>query len=134
MSAARKIDDAERVLDQIRASNSKDRARISEFLVIIHESYTDLLDEYNKKFDCKIDRVSLDKFKSKAKKTGNVSAISFLMWYEREYRAMRNNSEFGHLLDRDLAETDLGSDNILDLCYTLLENTRRIIYHAYENF
>lgn len=135
MSAARKITDAERILEKIKLvkTNAAD-LQIREFLKVIHESYTDLLEEYNKKFDCKVDRVSLDKFKSKAKKAGNVNAISFLMWYEREYRALRNDSEFGHLLERDLAEVDLNLDNILDLCSSLLENTRRIIYHAYENF
>ena len=134
MSAARRIADAERILEEIRSAKKDATSQIREFLKTIQESYTDLLEEYNKKFDCKIDRVGLDKFKAKAKKTGNVNAISFLMWYEREYRRIRNDSELGRLLERDLAEIDLSTDKIIDLCSLLLENTRRIVYHAYENF
>ncbi|MDC8438093.1 MAG: hypothetical protein LV468_03730, partial [Candidatus Nitrosotenuis sp.] len=134
MSAARRIADAERILEEIRSAKKDATSQIMEFLKAIQESYTDLLEEYNKKFDCKIDRVGLDKFKAKAKKTGNVNAISFLMWYEREYRRIRNDSELGRLLERDLAEIDLSTGKIIDLCSLLLENTRRIVYHAYENF
>ncbi|WP_268541882.1 hypothetical protein [Candidatus Nitrosotenuis cloacae] len=134
MSAARRIADAERILEEIRSAKKDATSQIMEFLKAIQESYTDLLEEYNKKFDCKIDRIGLDKFKAKAKKTGNVNAISFLMWYEREYRRIRNDSELGRLLERDLAEIDLSTDKIIDLCSLLLENTRRIVYHAYENF
>lgn len=134
MSAARRIADAERILEEIRSAKKDATSQIMEFLKAIQESYTDLLEEYNKKFDCKIDRIGLDKFKAKAKKTGNVNAISFLMWYEREYRRIRNDSELGRLLERDLAEIDLSTDKIIDLCSSLLENTRRIVYHAYENF
>lgn len=131
MSAARKIDDAQRMLEQMRSSGA-DQDSVTSFVQTIQAAYDALLDEYSKKFGCKAGHTSLSKFKANAKKLSNVDAIRFLIWYEREFRAVRNDPGVGFLLD---IGTDLsGHKGITESCSALLEKTRRLVYHAYENF
>jgi hypothetical protein len=95
-----------------------------------------LLNEYNKKFDLKIEKISFEKFKVKAKKLGNISAINFLIWYEKEYRKIRDDETCGYLLDRiDNLSFDIANSNaIINACSLLLNKTRTLAYEAYENF
>jgi hypothetical protein len=128
MSAAKKLDDAQRILERIR--DEKVRS-VAEFTQAIHNVYSSLLDEYNKKFACHAGHISLAKFKSSAKKTGNVQAISFLIWYEGEFRAIRNDPKLGFLLDSTEVNS---SQETLQSCTELLKRTRELVYHAYENY
>ncbi|MEM3143114.1 MAG: hypothetical protein QXW91_00585 [Candidatus Nitrosotenuis sp.] len=128
MSAAKKLDDAQKILECIREENSES---VAEFTRAIHDVYSSLLDEYNKKFACHTGHISLAKFKSSAKKAGNVKAISFLIWYEREFHTIRNDPRLGFLLDnRKIAN----SQETLQSCSELLKRTRDLVYHAYENY
>ena len=77
MTTAQKISEAEKILAEL---DSAEKFQI--FLQIIHEIFLHLLDEYNLKFGLKINKIGLEKFKSVAKKSANIDAINFLIWYE----------------------------------------------------
>jgi hypothetical protein len=128
MSAAKKLDDAQKILECIRDENQES---VAEFTRAIHDVYSSLLDEYNRKFACHTGHISLAKFKSSAKKAGNVQAISFLIWYEREFRAIRNDPKIGFLLDDGKTKAD---QETIQSCSELLKRTRGLVYHAYENY
>lgn len=135
MTAARKIVEAEVLLVKMRGlSGDEFRAALGDFVRTIHDVFSHLLEEYNLKFDCKLDRVGLEKFKVTAKKMGNIKAINFLIWYEKEYRKIRDNSEFGRLLEKNYEPDCAGRDGIINACTMLLNQTRSMAYYAYENF
>ncbi|MEO9309650.1 MAG: hypothetical protein ABI337_05085 [Nitrososphaera sp.] len=133
MTAARKISEAENMLARMEKSHDEKLGfELNGFLGIIHDVFSHLLDEYNIKFGCNIERIGLEKFKVKAKKTGNIDAINFLIWYEKEYKKLRDNPEFGRLLDREQpADT---RDNIVRRCSNLLKEAKSMVFYAYENF
>ena len=133
MTAARKISEAESMLVRLEeASDEKISSELDSFLKVIHDVFSHLLDEYNIKFGCNIERIGLEKFKVKAKKTGNLEAINFLIWYEKEYKKLRDNPEFGRLLDKEqLTDTHV---DIVRMCSNLLKETKSMVFHAYENF
>jgi hypothetical protein len=133
MTAARKIAEAEAILAKMHGlSGDELRGALGDFVRTIHETFSHLLEEYNLKFGCKIDKVSLEKFKTKAKKTGNINAINFLIWYEKEYKKIRDGPA-GSLLERDFSPDNTDSD-IVSTCSILLDGARATSYNAYENF
>ena len=134
MTASKKITDAEKILQKIQnLSEQESRIELNNFVKIIHDVFLHLLDEYNVKFGLKIERVGIEKFKSVAKKSGRIEVINFLIWYEREYKKLRNNPELGKLLEKDYIATE-NNDDVTKLCSTLLDETKKIAYYAYENF
>ncbi len=135
MSAARKISEAENILAKINDLSAKDfELQLDDFLTTVHEIFTQLLDEYNVKFNCKIERISLEKFKSKAKKSGNLQAVNFLIWYEKEYRKIRDDPEFGNLLERNHPLVSTDRAKVSHSCSNLLDSVKTMVYYAYENF
>ncbi|MFN3654153.1 MAG: hypothetical protein ACK4TO_02365 [Candidatus Nitrosotenuis sp.] len=133
MTAARKISEAESMLVKLEeASDEKISSELDSFLRVIHDVFSHLLDEYNIKFGCNIERIGLEKFKVKAKKTGNLEALNFLIWYEKEYKRLRDNPEFGRLLDKEQpADTHV---DIVQRCSNLLKEVKSMVFYAYENF
>lgn len=127
MSASRKLDEAQRLLT-ILATN-KTVSELESFTKVIQETYSALLNEYNKKFGFQRGTISLAKFKAVAKKSGNIQAISFLIWYEKEYRAIRSDPKLESLFDAKNPDIQT-----LRSCSELLERTKKLVYYAYENF
>lgn len=138
MTAARKITEAENILTKLRnlPSRKESQIEINDFVKTIHEVYTHLLDEYNKKFNLKIEKIGLEKFKTRAKKLARIDAINFLIWYEREYRKIKNDETCGYLLDKkeEINFDSLDTNSITNACSLLLDKTRALVYFAYENF
>ncbi|MGI0003891.1 MAG: hypothetical protein ACREAX_01205 [Candidatus Nitrosotenuis sp.] len=137
MTAARKIAEAENIFAKMRSlPDDEFRVILYDFVKIIHAVFLHLLEEYNLKFDCKLDRASLEKFKVKAKRMGKIEAINFLIWYEREYRRIRSEPMFGSMLERDgmLVQDISNRNDVLDACSALLNEVKTMTYHAYENF
>ncbi|MEM4241387.1 MAG: hypothetical protein QXW08_04735 [Candidatus Nitrosotenuis sp.] len=133
MTAARKISEAENMLAKIeKLPDEKISSELDSFLRIIHDVFSHLLDEYNIKFGFNIERIGLEKFKVKAKKTANLDAINFLIWYEKEYKRLRDNPEFGLLLDKE-QPTNTHVD-IVRMCSNLLKEVKSMVFYAYENF
>jgi hypothetical protein len=133
VTAARKISEAENMLAKMEhLSDEKLRAELDNFLRVIHEIFFHLLDEYNIKFGCNIERIGLEKFKVKAKKGGNLDAINFLIWYEKGYKRLKDNPEFGHLLDKQ--HQSYAPMSVFQMCSNLLKDTKSMIYYAYEHF
>lgn len=135
MTATKKISEAEEILQKMRNATGKeleDNFRV--FVSTIPEIFSHLLDEYNKKFGLNIQGIGLEKFKSRAKKASNLDAIRFLIWYEKEYRKIRDDEACGVFLEkmRDLEFSDL--QNGIDSCSEILNKAKEISYHAYENF
>jgi hypothetical protein len=128
MSAARKISDAEIILAKLK--NSQEKSEFENFIKTIHDVFSHLLDEYNVKFGLKINKIGLEKFKTVAKRAGKIDAINFLIWYEKEYKKLRNDPEIGKYLER---EYQMPQD-MSTTCTRLLDETRKIAYYAYENF
>ena len=89
-----------------------------------------MLDEYNVKFGLKIEKIGLEKFKTVAKKSGNIDAINFLIWYEREYKKFKNDSELGKFLEKEYTVPK----DMKNTAFRLLEESKKIVYFAYENF
>lgn len=134
MSAARRLSEAEALLDRLRTTNDDQFEKsLEEYINSIYDTCNTLLDEYNRKFGCGIERITLEKFKTKAKKLGNVDAIRFLVWYDREFRKIRDDPDAGQLLERGQHLKEK-SDDTLKSCSTILELTRKLVYGAYENF
>jgi len=137
MTATRKIAEAEAILAKMQGqSDAEFQVVLNDFVKTIHDIFSHLLEEYQLKFDCKIDRAGLEKFKTKAKKSGNIKAINFLIWYEREYRKIKNESMFVHMLERDGAyNRDISSrGDVTNVCSALLNEAKTLTYYAYENF
>ena len=134
MTATRKIKEAETILSGLQNLSGEDlQTHLDNFLRTIREIFSHLLDEYNVKFDCKIERINLEKFKVRAKKMGKLEAINFLIWYEKEYRRIKDDSVFGYLLERDNVDvSEPGA--IINSCSMLLNEIKSMTYHAYENF
>lgn len=128
MSAARKISEAENIFAKIK--NSQEKTEFESFIKTIHDMFSHLLDEYNVKFGLKIDKMGLEKFKTVAKRAGKIDAINFLIWYEKEYKKLRNDPDLGQYLER---EYQMPQDMII-VCTRLLDESRKIAYYAYENF
>jgi hypothetical protein len=128
MSAARKISEAQIILAKLQ--NSQEKSEFENFIKTIHDVFSHLLDEYNVKFGLKIEKIGLEKFKTVAKRAGKIDAINFLIWYEKEYKKLRNNPDLGQYLER---EYQIPQDMII-ICTRLLDETRKIAYYAYENF
>ena len=133
MSATRKISEAENILTKISLSEGGFRPEFENFVKTIHDVFLHLLDEYNVKFDLKIDRIGLEKFKTVAKKTGKINAINFLIWYEKEYKKLRNDPEVGIFLEKEFSIPE-NHTKALELGAILLEKTKNLTYYAYENF
>ncbi len=125
MTTAQKISEAEKILAEL---DSAEKFQI--FLQIIHEIFLHLLDEYNLKFGLKINKIGLEKFKSVAKKSANIDAINFLIWYDKEYKNFRNDPELGQFLEKEYAVPE----NMRKTGSLLLDETRKIVYHAYEKY
>jgi hypothetical protein len=137
MTATRKIAEAEAILAKMQGQPDVEfLVVLNDFVKTVNEIFSHLLEEYQLKFDCKIDRAGLEKFKVKARKSGNVKAISFLIWYEREYRKIKNEPMFVHMLERDGAyNRDISSrDDVISACSSLLNEVKTMTYYAYENF
>ena len=134
MTAAKKISESEIILQKMQnLSEQETQVELHSFVKNIHEIFLHLLDEYNVKFSLKIERIGLEKFKSVAKKAGKIDAINFLIWYEREYKKLRNDPEFGKILEREHATLESKSD-IIRICSALLSEAKKMSYYAYENF
>jgi len=125
MSTAQKISQAEKILARLESPEKFD-----SFVGIIHDIFLHLLDEYNIKFGLKMDRVGLEKFKTIAKKSGNIDAINFLIWYEKEYKKLRNNPELGQFLEKEYS----APNDMVQIGARLLDEAKKISYYAYENF
>lgn len=128
MSAARKISEAENILAKLKSAPEK--SEFERFIRTIHDVFLHLLDEYNVKFGLKIDRIGLEKFKTMAKKAGKIEAINFLIWYEKEYKKLRNDPELGQFLEREFTVPE----DIVDVSVRLLDEVKKIAYYSYENF
>jgi len=125
MSTAQKISEAEKILARLESPEKFD-----SFVGIIHDIFLHLLDEYNIKFGLKMDRVGLEKFKTIAKKSGNIDAINFLIWYEKEYKKLRNDPELGQFLEKEYS----APNDMVQIGARLLDEAKKISYYAYENF
>jgi hypothetical protein len=125
MSTAQKISEAEKILAKLDSPEKFD-----SFVGIIHDIFLHLLDEYNVKFGLKIDRIGLEKFKTVAKKSGNIDAINFLIWYEKEYKKLRNDPELGQFLEKEYSVPN----DMAQIGARLLDEAKKIAYYAYENF
>lgn len=134
MAASRKILEAEKILTNLeKTADAEFDKELKNFVRTINDVFLHLLDEYNVKFDLKIQRVGLEKFKTTAKKLGKIEAINFLIWYDREYRKIRNNPTFEQLLEKEQIIPHNNS-NIIKSCIELLDATKKMSYYAYENF
>ncbi len=132
MTAAKKLTEAETILARIQSTGNDFQPELVNFVKTMHDVFSHLLDEYNKKFDLKIERVGFDKFKVKAKKLGKIDAIRFLIWYEKEYRQIRDDEDCGYLLDK--CHQAVSDAKTVNACSILLGKAKNLVYHAYENF
>ena len=134
MSTSRHISTAENILLKIKNPSNPDyKSEVRNFIKIMNEIFLNFLDEYNLKFRLEIKHVSFEKFKTVAKKTGNINAINFLIWYEKEYKKLKNEPEIGMLLEKE-AEIPPNQNDATKKCSMLLDEIKKLIYHAYENF
>ena len=136
MTATRKIDEAEIILNRLGSNTKEFESDLNLFAKTIHDIFTHLLEEYNTKFDFKLKHMSLGKFKKNAKKLGKIDAINFLIWYEKEYRKIKDDAMFNFLLV-DGTEGAVFKENVEDTkrtCSLLLDRIRQMTYYAYENF
>ncbi len=136
MTATRKIVEAEAILAKMQNQSDEFQVVLNDFVKIIHEVFSHLLEEYQLKFDCKVDRAGLEKFKVKAKKSGNIKAINFLIWYEGKYRKIKNEPMFVHMLERDgdYNQNAASQSDVINACSALLNEVKTMTYYAYENF
>jgi hypothetical protein len=138
MTAIRKINESEIILNRLGSNTKEFQIDLNLFAKTIHEIFSHLLDEYNTKFDFKLKHVSLAKFKKNAKKLGRLDAINFLIWYEKEYRKIKDDVMFDFLMERDNAEQNVvfkeSIENTKKVCNLLLDRIRQMVYYAYENF
>lgn len=125
VTAAKKIVKAEEILSSMDGQQPE---IVQEFLKTINDILGELLEEYSIKFGCKLDHFSFEKFKTRAKKTDNLKAIKFLIWYEKQYKNLRQ-SPAGQLLEKNHQ-----APYSLETYRDLLNRVREIAYSAYENF
>jgi 2-oxoglutarate dehydrogenase complex dehydrogenase (E1) component-like enzyme len=133
MTASKKISEAQTILHKMQNTSQDIHLDTNNFVRTIHDMFSHLLDEYNVKFGLEMNHVNLEKFKSYARKTGKIEAINFLIWYEKEYKKLRNNQEFGKLLEKEYVPTKNNAD-VVRLCSILLDEAKKMAYYAYENF
>ena len=136
MTAGKKINEAERILEQMQNSTGTNlQDNLNKFVSTIHDIFSQLLDDYNKKFDVGIKGIGLDKFKSKARKAGKIDAIKFLIWYEKEYKKIKDDQYCGPFLEKNPVSLDQSNPaGLLDSCSKVLNEAKKITYYAYENF
>ncbi|HSA98456.1 MAG TPA: hypothetical protein VLF17_05200 [Candidatus Nitrosotenuis sp.] len=136
MTAVRKITEAETILNRLEENSEEFQSDLNLFLKTIREIFTGLLEEYNTKFDFKLRHVSLEKFKKNARRIGRLDAINFLIWYEKEYRKIKDDTMFDFLLKGDMGQEVVlkESKDIKRTCGLLLDRIRQMTYYAYENF
>ncbi len=136
MTAIRKITEAEIILNRLGANAEEFQSDLNLFLKTIREIFTNLLEEYNTKFDFKLKHVSLEKFKKNAKRSGRLDAINFLIWYEKEYHKIKDDTVFDFLLKDGIEQGIVlkKSEDIKRTCSLLLDRIRQMTYYAYENF
>lgn len=136
MTAIRKINEAEIILNRLGSNTEEFQSDLNLFAKTVHDIFTHLLEEYNIKFDFKLKHMSLGKFKKNAKKLGKIDAINFLIWYEKEYRKIKDDTMFDFLLEDD-TERAVFKESVEDVkrtCSLLLDRIRQMTYYAYENF
>ena len=134
MTASRKITEAETILAKMqKLSNEEFEPELRNFAKTINDVFLHLLDEYNVKFRLGIQHLGLDKFKTTAKKIGNLEAINFLIWYEKEYKKLRNDPVFGQFFEKDHT-VEGNKPDIINACSLLLAATKKLAYQSYENF
>ena len=132
MSTSRHISTAENILLKIKNPSNPDyKSEVRNFIKIMNEIFLNFLDEYNLKFRLEIKHVSFEKFKTVAKKTGNINAINFLIWYEKEYKKLKNEPEIGMLLEKEV-EIPPNQNDATKKCSMLLDEIKKLIYYAYE--
>lgn len=134
MSTSRKISEAENILEKMKIQPSTDfKIQCKDFCKIVNEIFLDFSDEYAVKFGFQANHTSFEKFKVLAKKAGKIEAINFLIWYEKEYKRLRNDPTFGNLLEKEPSMPENQHDTIRT-CSALLDEIKNTIYYAYENF
>lgn len=134
MSTSRQITNAENILLSIKdPSNLEYKSEVRDFIKLINEILLNFLEEYNLKFGLEINHISFEKFKSVAKKTGKIDAINFLIWYEKEYKKLKNDPEIGILFEREF-EMPFSQKDVSEKCAVLLDEIKKLIYYAYGNF
>lgn len=134
MTASRKITESENILAKMqKLTDDEFESELKNFVKAINDVFLHLLDEYNVKFGLGIQHIGLDKFKTTARKTINLKAINFLIWYEKEYKKLRNDPTFGQFLEKEYTVEGNNSD-VIRMCSLLLDETKKLSYQAYENF
>ena len=137
MTAIRKITEAETILNRLGTNAEEFQSDLNLFVKTIQEIFTNLLEEYNTKFDFKLKHMSLEKFKKNARKFGRLDAINFLIWYEKEYHRIKDDTMFDFLFG-DNTEHEIvlkkSAEDIKSTCNLLLDRIRQMTYYAYENF
>lgn len=134
MSTSRQITNAENILLSIKdPSNLEYKSEVRDFIKLINEILLNFLEEYNLKFGLEINHISFEKFKSVAKKIGKIDAINFLIWYEKEYKKLKNDPEIGILFEREF-EMPFSQKDVSEKCAVLLDEIKKLIYYAYGNF
>lgn len=134
MTASRKITEAENTLAKMYKSDGDEfESELKRFVKTVSDIFLHLLDEYNVKFGLGIQHLGLDKFKTTAKKMGNLEAINFLIEYEKEYKKLRNDPAFGQFFEKEHTIEGNKSD-IIKTCSMLLDATKKLTYQSYENF
>lgn len=134
MGAARKISEAENMISELSGiPDNIFKSKFEDIIKNLNDIFLYLLDEYNVKFGLGINRITFEKFRSTAKKTGNIRAINFLIWYEKEYKKIRNNEEFGRFLEKDYKMQE-DRPSAIKSCRGLLAEIKNMSYYAYENF
>lgn len=132
MSAARKISEAEETLIKIQNTPRNFKLELENFVRTINDVFLQLLDEYNVKFGLGIKRIGFEKFRSVAKKAGKIDAINFLIWYEKEYKKIRDDPELGKFLEKEFTIQE--DQHTIRSCSALLDRVKNMTYYAYENF
>lgn len=136
MTAIRKITEAETILNRLGTNAEEFQSDLNLFVKTIQEIFTNLLEEYNTKFDFKLKHMSLGKFKKTARNLGRLDAINFLIWYEKEYRKIKDDAMFDFLFGNNTEHVAIleKSQDVKRLCSLLLGRIRQMTYYAYENF
>ena len=134
MSTSKQITNAENILLRIKdPSNLEYKSEVRDFIKLINEILLNFLEEYNLKFGLEINHISFEKFKSVAKKRGKIDAINFLIWYEKEYKKLKNDPDIGILFEREF-EMPFSKKDVSEKCSMLLDKIKKLIYYAYGNF
>lgn len=136
MTAIRKIAEAETILNRLGTNAEEFQSDLNIFVKTIQEIFTSLLEEYNTKFDFKLKHMSLGKFKKTARNLGRLDAINFLIWYEKEYRKIKDDTMFDFLFGDNTGHKVVleKNEDVKRTCSLLLDRIRQMTYYAYENF